>query len=195
MISYISIDLSKDADPKTWNLTPEGVAHALARTCRYAGNTREHYSTAEHSWLLASWVLHAAPQRDLGKGRRRKKVALEVLVHDAVEALIGDISWPTLKLLGYDAYKERTEHLEPLLRKELGLVPKPSKELQELVHHFDRCIVGDEICSPLLFPDTAEADGQATFGWSRLHVTVNAWPYATARDKWLELWYRLTTKR
>lgn len=69
------------------------IAHSLARQCRFTGHTARHYSVAEHSLHVASIVEH-----DLGQ--RAPGVILAALLHDAHEALTGDLSTPMKQLIG-----------------------------------------------------------------------------------------------
>lgn len=62
------------------------IAHALARINRYNGHIKlEHYSVAEHSALMATWMLgtYGCPL-----------LAYQALFHDAPEAYIGDMVRP-----------------------------------------------------------------------------------------------------
>ena len=76
-ISGRAVDL---LDPKPETISIEDIAHSLARICRYTGHTTEHYSVAQHSVLVARAL---SPE-----------LALEGLMHDAVEAYVQDVSAP-----------------------------------------------------------------------------------------------------
>jgi hypothetical protein len=56
----------------------DDIAHALSLICRWSGNTKHHYSVAQHSLAIASLF-------------RDKKDRLDALLHDAAEAYIGDV--------------------------------------------------------------------------------------------------------
>lgn len=67
-------------DPKPEDVHIEDIAHALSQQCRFQGNTREFFSVAQHSLMVA----HIC----------RRTCALSALLHDAAEAYIGDIPKP-----------------------------------------------------------------------------------------------------
>jgi hypothetical protein len=72
----------------------DGIAHALAHICRFAGYTQTHYSVGQHS-VLASLLV---PPAD----------ALHALLHDAAEAYVGDMVSPLKDLLpGFKAIEAR----------------------------------------------------------------------------------------
>lgn len=61
------------------------LARGLSRSCRFAGQTTEYYSVAQHS-VLASY--HVPPED-----------ALHALLNDAAEAYLGDLTGPLKRLL------------------------------------------------------------------------------------------------
>ncbi len=63
----------------------EDIAYGLARIARYTGQTRHRYSVASHSLMVADLV----PSRLHASG----------LMHDAIEAILGDVSSPLKALL------------------------------------------------------------------------------------------------
>lgn len=63
----------------------EDIAHGLAYQCRFNGQTREFYSIAQHSLIVASLVPPA--------------LRLAALLHDAAEAYLGDMVKPLKVLL------------------------------------------------------------------------------------------------
>jgi hypothetical protein len=76
-------------EPNPELITVEEIAWGLSRTCRYSGKTPKHYSVGEHSVLLAQ---HLREQGEPGE------VQLAAVLHDAHEALVGDVL-PCVKAL------------------------------------------------------------------------------------------------
>ncbi len=84
-------------DPRSQEVDIRDIAHALSMQCRYAGHCRRFYSVAEHSTLIARWLV--GKQRD---------AALYGLLHDASEAYLVDVPRPVKPYLtGYAAAEER----------------------------------------------------------------------------------------
>ena len=73
------------AAPDCSKVTINDIAVGLSRMCRFAGQCEKFYSVAEHS-VIASRI---AP----------RKFAYEALMHDATEALIGDVTSPLKAML------------------------------------------------------------------------------------------------
>lgn len=86
----------------SWPL--EMIAHHLSNLNRYTGAARRVYSVAEHSWRVA---LYSA---DLAKsyGADPLKAARAGLLHDATEAVLGDVNSPLKEC----AFMEGYRHLE-----------------------------------------------------------------------------------
>ena len=68
-------------DPRPEDVDIVDIAHSLSHICRFTGHTKLFYSVAEHSVAVCEEV----------EGRDNKLIAL---LHDALEAYIGDISSP-----------------------------------------------------------------------------------------------------
>jgi 5'-deoxynucleotidase YfbR-like HD superfamily hydrolase len=96
------------------------IAHALSNLCRYNGHTERFYSVAEHCLLVQLVVdVHAT-----GLGltpEQRAILSFEALVHDAVEAYLGDIPAPFKKMPEFAAYRQAEARLSKELRKWFGL--------------------------------------------------------------------------
>lgn len=74
-------------------ITVDNVAHGLSRNCRYNGHVPDFYSVAEHSVHCAVCAMEGGECLD---------ACLAVLLHDAGEAVTGDVVKPLKILLGFD---------------------------------------------------------------------------------------------
>jgi hypothetical protein len=72
----------------------EQIARQLGKLCRYAGATPDHWSVARHSLLVAALAPEDPEHR------------MAALLHDAHEALTGDILRPMTKLLSMSSRME-----------------------------------------------------------------------------------------
>lgn len=112
-----ALDMKFDFDDPQVHLADVGLA--LARQCRFAGHCQRHYSVAEHSLLMASRF--SSP-----------RMALHMLLHDAHEAFMGDITAPMKAWLAGQTNGSSTEAFDLLegrinkeLYRDLG-VPQPT---------------------------------------------------------------------
>lgn len=107
---YPSILLSSGRMFDFNNPTPITVgeaAHSLSKLCRFTGHCSEFYSVAQHS-ILVSRILMNHPQ-----------LMLQGLMHDAVEAVLGDMSGPLKKL--FPEYKALERKIEKVILQGFGL--------------------------------------------------------------------------
>lgn len=88
------------ADPRPEDICFDDIAGGLSRICRFAGQVPKFYSVAQHS------INCVALARKVGIND--KSLLLAILMHDAAEAYLGDISRP-LKMLvpGFKAVERR----------------------------------------------------------------------------------------
>jgi hypothetical protein len=73
-------------DPRQDEIDILDIAHSLSSQCRFTGHTREFYSVAEHSMLVAKLV-------------DDPKLKLCALMHDACEAYMTDVATPVKAFL------------------------------------------------------------------------------------------------
>ena len=72
--------------PQSESIHIEDIAHSLSMQCRYAGHSKFFYSVAQHSYLATFLCPYS--------------LRLAVLLHDAAEAYLGDVTKPLKQCLG-----------------------------------------------------------------------------------------------
>lgn len=72
----------------------EDIAHGLAHTCRFGGQCAQFYSVAEHSIIVANHYAETITD-DFFNAR----TMFAMIMHDAAEAYIGDVTSPLKALL------------------------------------------------------------------------------------------------
>lgn len=154
---------------KFWPMAPHpgevfiaDIAHSLSLQCRYAGHCIQFYSVAEHSVLIARWLLdNHGPQ-----------VALWGLLHDAPEAYVVDVPRPLKRhLVGYKAMEDK---VMAAISARYGLVP----EMPAAVHEADGRIIADELVNLLPMAWQARHDDP-------LWVKLEYWSPAEAEKEFL----------
>jgi hypothetical protein len=118
----------------------EDIAHALSMICRFAGHTREFYSVAEHSVLVAL----------LGnRSDFSPEFNLALLLHDAAEAYVGDIISPVKRLLAPASDSLERQWLRAIETK-FNLENRLS-DMDQSIHKADRLALSIEV-SKLFYP-------------------------------------------
>lgn len=128
------------ANPRVEDVHLPDIYHALSRINRFTGHTDIPWTVAQHS--LYSAIMCSPDLR------------LECLIHDFVEAYLGDVSSPLKSLLG-DAYKILERKHEAVIREALGL-PELSPETRARVKQVDwrAYEVDRELCMPEHFGES-----------------------------------------
>jgi 5'-deoxynucleotidase YfbR-like HD superfamily hydrolase len=92
-------------NPRVEDIDIEDIAHGLAYTCRFNGQTTAFYSVAQHSLMVADLVPN--------------ELKLDALMHDAAEAYLGDVVKPLKALL--PEYRAIEEHVNNIIAKAFNL--------------------------------------------------------------------------
>jgi hypothetical protein len=156
------------------------IAHALSHVCRFAGHTREFYSVAQHSVLVARYVMHrAAPDDIISHGR-------DALLHDAAEAYLGDITRPLKQLL--PDYKVIEAHTEAALFAAFGLSFHSEWTMPKIVKHADLVLLATEQ-RDLMPPHDDE--WLLIAGIEPLPEIINPWHPEKACREFMKMWDEL----
>lgn len=123
-------------DPRSEDVHIDSIAHGLSNICRYSGAGERTLSVAEHSVLIARWLVN----------RYGATTALCGLLHDAPEALsgFGDVGRPVkdrAPIIG----KTETNIWRLAVSKRFEL----PEEIPAEVHEADSRIIADEIAANL----------------------------------------------
>lgn len=113
-------------DPRTDEIDPDDIAHALSLLCRYGGHVRAFFSVAEHCVLMS----HAVTPEN----------ALWALLHDATEAYLGDMIRPLKGSM--PEYRRAEKMLMAVICNRFGLgdydCPAEVKEADARILHDER---------------------------------------------------------
>lgn len=155
-------------DPRSQEVDIRDIAHALSMQCRYAGHCRRFYSVAEHSVLIARWLV--------GKN---KPAAIYGLLHDASEAYLCDVPRPVKPYL--NGYGEAELRVQAAVWAHFGL----RGHVPAIVKEADDRILADELVNMTRMPWHARhADP--------LGVPMMYWSPAEAEREFLNTYAALT---
>lgn len=152
-------------DPRPDVIDITDVAHHLALVNRYGGATREPYSVAEH----CVHVSHHVPPY----------CALEALLHDAGEFVVGDIIRPVKD--HNPAYDKLEKGWQAAAYQAFGI--EPTNRSRRHVKHVDDRIVLDETRALMADPD--KYPGVLPEGLEPLGVNIMPWSWQQAKRMFL----------
>jgi hypothetical protein len=117
-------------DPKPEALSIIDIAHALSNQGRYSGHTAFFYPVAQHSSLLAQWVVNRGGSA---------LDALQILMHDAPEAYLVDVPRPVKQHM--PEYRVWDHGINGVIRQWMGWGDLPIPSFQD---ELDSRIIVDE---------------------------------------------------
>lgn len=153
-------------------MTTEEIVRGVSRACRYAGQTYQPYPVLAHSLLVAR-ACQLRWQHQMTPGEMVPHLYWAIL-HDAPEAITGDLTAPLQAALGPEA-KARLASIQEGIAKAYyreGLKqPYPSEQVQEAVKEVDFAMVTHERNCLGLFP--WEKAAEWTFSDEVLHPEID----------------------
>lgn len=103
-------------DPRPEEIFISDIANGLALDCRYAGQGRidRFYSVAEHSYHIASFILHDRPGE--------YALALAGLLHDGEESYLNDLAHAVKRELTGAKYKAGASKIQRMILEKYGVL-------------------------------------------------------------------------
>ena len=161
----------------------EDIAHHLARINRFTGATREPYSVAQHSVLVARVIEQEFPGTGLPLGG---------LLHDSHEAYIGDASTPLKELIGRRLFNKISDKIDMAIAE--ALIGDPYDKclmVHPAVKNADLRMLATEK-RDLLEP--SEREWEWTKGLEPYDFTITPWGVEGSERAFLEMFHKLTAK-
>lgn len=155
--------------PETSTYTIEDIAHALSNINRFTGHTRVPYSVAEHCVRGSFWI--------------DPEFALEFLLHDAAESMLGDVATP-LKMMLPD-YKAIEQRVEMAIAEKFGT----SFPMLPQVKAVDTRMLKTEVIN--LMPKAAQ-EWDCLRGIEPFPVIIHSWSPGFAKRAFIDRFYELT---
>lgn len=119
---WVGPDYMDLLNPNPAEIHLDHIARALTRLCRFNGHGRAFYSVAEHSVNCARLYL-----RDRGQienlGGHDREIARAILMHDAAEAYLGDITSPLKAHL--PEFRRIEARMQSAIGERFGLISAP----------------------------------------------------------------------
>lgn len=148
------------ANPKEDDIDLLSISHALSKTCRFNGNTKQFYSVAQHSVLVSHLI--PAPYAKYG------------LLHDAHEAFIGDITTPVKRIIG-NAFDDLSGAWDVVIFRRYG-IKMPSKKIKTYIKQADYDALMIE-AGNLMWPCEH---------WQKSPTTMKSWGSSRAQKEFMK---------
>ena len=184
----------------------EDIAQSLSMICRYNGHCRDFYSVAEHSVMVEAMgsqiLLRREAERNSGRLSAPPKPTSEIvqqslslLLHDAAEAYIGDITTPLkrgLESVGGDVVfppEARMSKFEELERRWLLVIGEAFglgdrlAEPSEVMRQADEKVMSVEV--PMLFHPVQSSWWETRSRPRSGEMVIQCWSPAEARRKFI----------
>jgi uncharacterized protein len=120
----------------------EDIAHALSQICRFTGHTREFYSVAQHSVIVA-WHLD-------------EPLRLQGLLHDASEAYLCDLARPVKHDPAFESYRRLEASLQTVIFSRFGVASGHNA----FINQIDQAVLGGEYLSLMRKPHAQPEDDE-----------------------------------
>jgi hypothetical protein len=159
-------------DPRPEEIFPEDLAHGLAMTCRFGGQSKRFYSVAEHCVRVSELI--------------DPRFAREGLLHDAAEAFIGDMIRPLKHQPEMVEFRKAESVIEIAVRVRFGL--KQTPECWTAVKEADNRILVDEIGELMRVPSAYWERHENVRGFG---ASIQGWDPALSETLFLERFFEL----
>jgi 5'-nucleotidase len=143
--SGVRLDLD---DPRPENIKIEDVAGGLSKVCRFAAQSLEYYSVAQHALLVRRLVVESG----------HPELALAALHHDSHEAYLCDIPSPLKEKIRADTpiYERVCDTFDRVIAETFGFeYPEKGSQEKTVIKRTDRQALLMEAAR--LLPDSGEA--------------------------------------
>jgi len=156
----------------------QDIAHALSMKCRYTGHTRNFYSVAEHSVLMAEWFEEQdCPWR-----------ALYALLHDATEAYLPDVPRPVKLKWGWWPEIESKVNKAIMSHFRCPHLTRDRAVVADVKRADTRILLTEAVA---LMRSRSESFGDWKKDYTPLPVATFCWTPVRARDAFLRAYDRL----
>ena len=159
-------------NPKVEDIDIRDIAHSLSMICRFNGCVKQFYSVAEHS--VRAYYL------------AKQKNKLEALLHDAVEAYIGDVTRPLKSLL--PEYRLIELKWSKVISEKFGIPVEKSPEIKRI----DGVLQVTEFLKMMVTPDDINSiPAPVSFDDADMTIFIGNWEPPEAERKFLQCFFEV----